>query len=291
MLKHQKKLRLIDARFYQYWQAFYLSLYSPRLYIDIAKRWKGFGFLYIFFLLSVVSIPLSLQYMQRFNQYAYTDFIEPFMHVPPMHIHQGRAIFHVKMPYTVQNDQGKVMILIDKNGSMRSFNTVYPDLIALITEQACYFRQPVSPFFIERQSFVSEQRIETLSFDKLPDGMFDLADWLKHSGLILLKNSMLVGIYPFIVSSFFGLIITLMLMLALVGQLTSYTIFRFRLGFKPACRLMAVASTFSIYAFFLIKTFGYKTSGMSIYCSLMAYVYFCFAVLVVRRESQHLVTV
>ncbi len=291
MRKPQKKLRLVDARFYHYWQAFYLSLYSPRLYIDVAKRWKGFGFLYVLFLLSVVSIPLSIQYIQRFNQYTYNDFIEPFMHVPPIYIHQGKAIIHEKVPSIIENKQGKVLILIDKNGSMKNFNTVYPDLIALITTHACYFRQPTSPFFIGRQSFMEEQVIETLPFENLPDGKFDLANWLKHSGLILLKNVMLVGIYPFIVSSFFGLIISLMLVLALVGQLTSYTIFRFRLGFMPACRLMAVASTFSIYAFFALKTLGYKTTGMSFYCSLMAYIYFCFAVLVVRRESQNLVHV
>lgn len=291
MVKFKKTLRLVDARFYPYWQAFYLSLYSPRLYIDVAKRWKGFGFLYMLLLLSIVSIPLSIQYIQRFNQYAYTDFIEPFLRVPPLHIHHGKAIFDLKMPYAIKNKQGKVLILIDEEGSIKSFNTIYPDLIALITAHHCYFRQPISPFLTEKQSSSPEQTIETLSFDKLPEGEFDLADWLKHSGLILFKNSMLVGIYPFIVSSFFGLILTLMLMLALMGQLTSYTVFRFKLGFKPACRLMAVASTLSMYIFFTLKTLGYKTSGMSFYCSLMAYIYFCFAVLVVRRESQKLVHV
>ena len=69
MIKKKQTLRPLDAPIYNYWQALYRSFYSGRLYIDVIKRWRGFGALYLLLAISLASIPLSLRIMVDFNHY------------------------------------------------------------------------------------------------------------------------------------------------------------------------------------------------------------------------------
>lgn len=291
----QQALRLVDQRFFRYWQAFYLAFYSHKLYIDVAKRWRGTGAFYLLLLLALLAIPFSIQNMLRFQQYTYNDFIKPFLQIPPIQIQQGKAVFDLPMPYFIKNQQNQVVVIIDTTGKVTDFSDEYPDLIGLLTEKNIYFREPISPFLKENPHYQSiilpPMKVETFAFNQLQDGRFDLKKWILHSGLILIKNSLIVSIYPFIVLSFFGLILTMILALAVMGQISAYAIFRFKLNYMAACRLMMVASTSSISIFFFLKTFDYNISSMSLCCTLLSYAYFCYGVWVVKQNSQALVHV
>ncbi len=294
MSKSKQSLRLVDQRFFRYWQAFYLAFYSPKLYVDVAKRWRGTGAFYLLLLLALLTIPLSIQNMLRFQQYTYHDFIEPFLQIPPLQIQQGKAVFDLPMPYLIKNQQNQVIVIIDTTGKITEFNDQYPDLIGLLTAQNIYFREPISPFLKNNpryQSMLPPLTVESLSFNQFKDGRFDLKKWILHSGLIGLKNSLLFSIYPFVVLSFFGLLLTMIFALTLMGQISAYAIFRFKLKYMAACRLMMVASTTSISIFFVLKTLNYNTSSMSLCGALLSYAYFCYGVWVVKQESQSLVHV
>jgi hypothetical protein len=60
---------------YHYWQAFILSLYSPKLYVDVAQRWRGFGLNYLLLLVALLCIPFSIRFIANFNIY-FTDKVE-----------------------------------------------------------------------------------------------------------------------------------------------------------------------------------------------------------------------
>ncbi len=51
--KIKNKLKPIDAPAYGYWKALYMSFYSTRLYVDVGKRWRGIGLLYLLFFVVV----------------------------------------------------------------------------------------------------------------------------------------------------------------------------------------------------------------------------------------------
>src|SRR5476651_2545843 len=59
--KEKNKLKLIDAPVYGYWKALYMSFYSRRLYVDIGKRWHGFGLVYLLLAIAVLSLPFALR--------------------------------------------------------------------------------------------------------------------------------------------------------------------------------------------------------------------------------------
>ena len=56
-----QQLKNIDSPNYTYWQALYKAFYSWWLYVDVGKRWKGYGFLYLLLAVAVFSMPVSLK--------------------------------------------------------------------------------------------------------------------------------------------------------------------------------------------------------------------------------------
>ena len=292
MANTTKTLNPISSRLYREWHALFLSWYSRRFYIDVVKRWRGFCLKYMFLLLAIVSLPLAIKYTILLNEYTYNDLLEPFLRLPVMEVHQGKAQFVGSMPYVVKDKQGRVRILIDPHGSVDQFNSQYPHLVALFTERACYFREPASPF--ELNGFkgpleLDSHLIDTFSFATLPDGQLSLSDWLKNSGILAIKNSLLMGVYPTIISGFWGFIMTLMVVLTLLGQAASLIIFRYRLRFKPAFRMMVVASTCSMMLFFILNLLGYHAKLIHLTCSLISLTYFCFGVHAVKSDSRNVV--
>lgn len=292
MTKNKTKLGLIDARIYKYWQALYMSFYSRRLYVDVAKRWKGFGLMYCLLLMTVASIPFAVKSVIDFNQYVGSDFIKPVSEIPPFKIVHGKAVFEENMPFIIKNSLAQDVVVIDTTGKINSMNEKYPDLIMLITADKYYFRAPKLRFLkddLKNQRYFDTQRIESFDFSNIESGVFDAKAWIKDSNLMRLKNGLLAFIYPFLVSAFFGIFVTFLLVLSMMGQLVSYTIFKYKLKFKPACRIMMVSSSVGLSLFLCLKATQYNTNLMNCMCILLIIGYFCFAVLSVRRESRELV--
>ncbi|MDP3560909.1 MAG: DUF1189 family protein [Legionellaceae bacterium] len=293
MLKRKNKLSPVDRRIYRYWQALYLSLYSPKLYVDVAKRWKGFGIFYCMLLLSVAIIPFAIKSIVQFNQYSYTDFIEPISKIPKLHVLNGHVVFEGKQPYFITNKEGKVLVIVDTTGKITRINDKYPDLIMLITKDAYNFRSPRLPFLKKEvaldERFFSPNQIETYSFKEVKDGIFDTNLWIKDSDLVFVKNGFLTVIYPFLLFSLFGLLSTFLIVFAMMGQVASYTIFKYKLKFKVACRITIVSSTASVCLFLCLKAAALNSFWMNTFCLILISGYFSFAVLSVKRESRYLV--
>lgn len=278
----------INTRIYSYWQSFYMAWYSRRLYVDVAKRWRGLGFFYLLLLIAIASIPVSVRIVIDFNRYVNEQIISPIEKIPPLTIQNGELIFDKDMPYLIKNKAGAVVIAIDSNGVVKDMDSTYPKLMLLITKHKLYFRMPeIKVFFNPQDKQPAPPTVETL--DKHDSEIFVAKDWVKNSGLLRLKWLITVMIYPMLVSFLFGLFYTFFLILAMLGQVFSWLIFKYKLSFKEAARLLVVACTAQVTIFLILLSVNLLFQGMGLLALIMNATYFSYAVLSVKRESKMMV--
>lgn len=288
----KNKIESIDSRIYKYWQALYLSLYSGKLYVDVAKRWKGIGMTYGLVLLMVVTIPLAVKSMINFNQYIGQDLLQPMSEIPEFSLINGRVLFNHAMPYLIKNKKGQVIVIIDTTGKINKITDEYPQLVMLINSSKYFFREPKLEFLKndkKNAKFYSNREIKTYDLSDLADETFNGEDWLQVTGLTAMKNSLLIFVYPVLVSATYGIIITMLIIFSMMGQLAAYSIFKHKLYFKQACRLMMVSSSLGITAFLIFRTLDINTKQANFFCMALVFIYFSFAVLSIRRDSKRLV--
>lgn len=290
MIKQQNTaLRDIDKPHYSYWQAFYLSFYSSRLYVDVGKRWKGLGILYLFLLMLIVTTPFAVRMTHDFNVFFKEQIVEPLQRMPVFYVQNGEVTMDKPMPYLVKNDKGDVVSIIDTTGVIKKIDGKYPHLTTLITKNKFIFRLPSPNFFFSNDQPTAKGTIYIQPISKATNEVFNGDTWVASSGIERLKFLSLVMIYPVIVGMFFSIYMVLFLAFTMMGQLIAQLFFKISISFAQTCRLLMVSSTpQSVMVFLLFTTnFVFKGSGFAILTVLA--IYFCFAVLSLKRESHKLV--
>jgi len=289
MNKKNKDLRPVDAPLYGYWQTLYLALYSRSLYVDVAKRWRGYGVRYMILLLALAIVPLSARIIISFNQIFDEQMVMPLNELPRLYVQNGEVIFDKPMPYFIKNKVGSIVAIIDTTGAIKGPNKTYPQVTILITKNQLFFRIPSFPSLFSVPKQVLGDDIYVQPFNKNTNEVFMAKEWVKSSGIIKLKWITELLVYPLMAGFVFGLYTMLMLFFAFVGQLFSQIIFKYKLTFKEACRLLLVASTAETVVFFAILTANISPpGGGTIYVVLLS-VYFSYAVISVRNESKKMV--
>jgi hypothetical protein len=61
-------IQLIDKPHYGYWQALFMACYSNLIYLDAAKRWRGFGLPYLLLFSTLLSVPFAPGFMRTAYQ-------------------------------------------------------------------------------------------------------------------------------------------------------------------------------------------------------------------------------
>ncbi|HEL8434089.1 TPA: hypothetical protein U0D75_002421, partial [Legionella pneumophila] len=84
--KEKNKLKPIDAPIYSYWQALYMSFYSKRLFVDVGKRWRGIGLIYLLLVVAICSIPFSIRIASDFNKTFNQQIIQPLLQLPTVYV-------------------------------------------------------------------------------------------------------------------------------------------------------------------------------------------------------------
>jgi len=124
-----------EAPHYKARHAFYLAFFSSQLYLDVIRRWRGLGILYFFIMLSVMTLPYSVQLMCALNKVIETKILLPIKSLPPLSIRSGEVIFHGTMPYLIKNNDGEVMSIIDTEGHINQLPApLYPLASILVTK-------------------------------------------------------------------------------------------------------------------------------------------------------------
>lgn len=292
MLRRKQKLGKIDSPLYKYWQALYLSLYSSKLYVDVVKRWRGLGIKYLLFFLLIICVPLAIKNIISMNNEIKNSLLEPIYLIPKFKVDDGQVKFSQKMPYFIKNHEGKIVVIIDTTGVINKIKEDYPDLLLLITKSKMYFRFPKLLFLkndLKNADFYNHQDIETHDLSNIAEEEFQGDVFIQESGFIRVKNYFLMFVYPVMVAGLFGMLITVVLALAIMGQVASYAIFKHKISYKQSSRVAVIATTIGVGIYLNLKAFDIYSPKLTFLCIVIAFMYFSYGVLSVKRDSKHLV--
>lgn len=292
MKKNKTNLNAIDSRIYKYWQALYLAFYSSRLYIDVGKRWRGFGLTYFLLVIAIAAIPLSVKSVMLFNDYYNNQIIEPIKKIPNFTVTQGRLVFPGFTPYLISNNKNEVAIIIDEKTNLTEINYLYPQWMIFITSDRMYIRLPKLSFIPGKlQPELATSSIkdtEMKLFEGIPYAVFNGEFWGDNTDMTSTKRSLMIVIYPTITFLLYGFFAVFLWFMTILGKAFSYSMFKFKIGFKCAYRLMLVSSGSAISLFIMSLSFG-RFPLMGLYLFIVIVMYFFFAVLSLKRESKSMV--
>lgn len=291
-MRNNKELRPIDKPFYHYWQALYLSFFSSRFYVDVGKRWKGFGVLYLFFLLCIAALPISLRVGVDFNRFFNERIIGPLLNLPPLIIQEGKLSFDKPMPYFIKDDTGQVTSIIDTTGTVKDMDAgIYPNLAVLFTKDKVFYRFPAPQFFFSSPATMKASPIYMQPLSERSNEIFDGKRWAQSPEIRRTKLISAALIYPTMVTVFFSMYLTLLLVFSLMAQFIAKYILKYSLNFKQACRLLIVSATPHIIVLLFLLTLHGVFPGLGIVLLALLAAYYSFAVLALKRDGSKLVVV
>lgn len=290
MAEQKKVLRAIDAPFYNYWQAIFLSFFSKRFYVDVGKRWKGFGFAYLALLLGILSIPFAARFSLDFNYLIKKTMIQPIRELPLLTIQRGELYFDKPMPYEIKNKAGATLLIIDTTGTVNSLDTSkYPSLTTLITKNKILYRFSPPKFFFSKEPVKNTAQIYEQSFNKEANEIFDGKRWLEVSGIAKVLYISTAIIYPTTFFIFFAIYCVLFLVLAMMAQFVAKLFVKLHLTYKQACRMLVVSATPQIFFMITVMTLGWLFDWFGLVSIIILSTYFAFAIIALQRESHKLV--
>lgn len=292
MLRRKQKLGKIDSPLYKYWQALFLSFYSSKLYIDVVKRWRGLGIKYLLFFLLIVCIPLAIKNIVNMNSQIQYGILEPIYLIPKFKVEDGKVQFTKNMPYFIKNHEGKVVIIIDTTGTVNEIGDDYPDLLLLINNNKIYFKFPKLLFLkndLKNAKFYNKQEIETHDLSNISNEEFEGSQFINESGFEKVKNYFLMFVYPVMVAGIFGMLLTVVLALAIMGQVASHAIFKYKITYKQSSRIAVIATSIGVGIYLNLKAVDICSPKITFLCIVIAFMYFSYGVLSVKRDSKHLV--
>jgi hypothetical protein len=288
--KAKKSLKLIDAPVYKYWETLYLSFYSRQLYVDVGKRWRGFGLLYLLFVIAVLSIPFATKVSFNLNKSYNEQIIEPLLLLPTVYVQNGDASFDKPMPYLIKNKKNQVVAIIDTTGKVDSFNAQYPYLNILITKNIFYYKLPTPQFFSAPAPDLNAGVPLSQTFGKGSNFVFDGKKIIEENSVTRFKYASELLTYPMVIAILYSMFVILFLVLAFLGQLFSNVFFGFTVSFKQSSRLFLVATTPMLFLLIFTLTIDYIFPGLGFILLALIVFYFSFAIFSLRAESRRLVS-
>lgn len=273
-------------------QAILLSFYSPKLYVDVMRNWRGLGATYLLVMITVLTLPHCINsHIQRYQELQQV-LITPLKKLPPFSIYNGRAVFYGTQPFLVENDFGEVIGVIDTTDTVSKLPDIrYPKASVLVTEYGMQFNYQMLDVFA--QSNISKQRTIHLPFASEPfkaEGRQSVVG--EHLIKVLMLNSMKwMALFVVFVSSILFYCITYFIFLfsfTMFGQFIASFVFKCKLTFRETMRLLCVSVTPQAVIFFSALTFDQTFVQMK-YVSLIVYaIYFSLAVLACRNDRKSL---
>lgn len=289
--KEKNKLKPIDAPVYGYWSALYKSFYSRRLYVDVGKRWKGLGLVYLLLAIAILSIPFFFRMTYSMNQSFKEQITEPLSKIPAFYIQNGEVVFDKPMPYLIKNDKNQTVVIIDTTGKVDGFTAEYPYLSILINKNQIAFKIPNSQLFTMPNQAAPPGKGTPIvqPFTKESNLVFEGKKIAEENSITGLQHASQVMVYPIIVAIFFSIFIVFFIVLALLGQTFSSIFFSFKVNFATSCRLLVVAGTPMLLLLLTMLTLNniFAGSGVILFFLLMAY--YSFALYALRSESRQVV--
>lgn len=286
MVKSKHGLQSMDTPLYSYWRALYLSFYSKQVYIDVGKRWKGVGLLYLLLLVSIVCIPFAARVIYDYNRYFEVHVLAPMKALPTLYLQNGVLVFDKVMPYFVKNKQEKIVAIIDTTGKLTGIPREYPDVSIVLTRDKLYYRAPAFELFFTTQEAAFQEKAYVQSYPKDLNQVFVGKEWVASQHFTWVKCAIGGLIYLFIVGGLYGLYALFALVLGSLGQIFSSVFFNFKLTYRQSCRLITIAMTPQLLVFMIGLTSTLVVPGRGFFYIAMLGIYYYYAVMSLSRASK-----
>lgn len=286
MAKKKNQLKPIDTPVYGYLSAMYKSFYSARLYVDVGKRWRGLGLLYLLFTIAIFTVPSYLRMSTNFKNSFVQQIETPLLNTPSFYIQNGEVIFDKPMPYFVKNNQGQVSVIIDTTGKINDFSKDYPNLTVLINKNKMSLQLPRPQFLSVNQDAAEKDEPVVQTFNKNMNYVFDGKKLVEQKPIQNLIFATRLIIYPMTVALFSSMLLVFFLVLSLLGQLFSNIFFAFKITYLQANRLLMVSGTPMLFVFFFLFSVDRIFLGVNYILFALLIVYYSFALYCLRAESR-----
>ena len=209
-----------------YVDALWQSFFSRSLYLDVARHWRGLGFLYLLLIVVLGWLP-DLAKLQMGVQTLHGESAESFIRqIPVIDIRDGTATANVETPYFIKNPKnGKVLAIIDFSGQYTTLDNT--SAVVLLTRHEVVTRR-------------SGREVRAYSLAGVKQFTIDqvrLRHWLH-----LIVTWFVVLITPFVVAFAFAFHICQALFYAGLGMAFANG-YHVKLGFNSLLRIACVALT------------------------------------------------
>ena len=284
----KKHVQALDLRRYSYWKAFYLSFFSPALSLDVFKRWKGLGALYLFFVVTLSSMPFLGRITADLHHYLVDDLLSIVHELPTIQIDQGQVLTDAALPLILHNQTGKTIGIITWIGRIDDAITQNPDLLLFITLNSIQFRFPPLHFYLMPSLSQTPQSFSTLPINTMNHVVFSGHTWAQQASTTWSLWLFLILLYLALLNLLYGILLSNLLMFGLMGQAIASIFFKFKLNYHQACRLLAISSTPPLLVLFLYLSIGVPYVSMSLCLMILFAVYFCLHLIIIRRGAHTL---
>lgn len=221
---------LPQKRIYGYFQAIFMSFYSVEIYVDVRHRWKGFGALYCFLLIAILTLPWALYWGLEGNKFYNNIFLPSLAKLPVLKIEKGELLYPANKRFIIKHPETqKAMIIIDTSGALTNLpNETYPDATLLFTRYALITKYGKAPTDVERYGADMTGEVDGATLKPLFD---------------YLRKTFLIMLYPNLAMLWFGLYFSILAVLSFILKMFSVILMKYRITYKEALRLAIVSAT------------------------------------------------
>lgn len=289
MTDSSSSLKPIDTPYFTLRSALVYALYKMQLYVDVVKRWSGWGLRYLLLLSCVVALPFSIIMMVQFVDYFKNQLVQPIRELPMITIQKGQMSIEKPEPYIIKNKRGEPTIIINSKKTMSELKQEYPEAMMLFSRDTIYFRSVTRQFFTFTKPYAGQPQVYEQTLDESTNAMFNGATWIDSLRLNRLKYMGLALIYPSVVMTIFGTYVSLLFVLAFLGQVVASALFKISLTFRQSIRMMIVASTAQAYAFMLFLAFQKIPQGLGLFLIGLLFFYYTLGLITLKKYYKALV--
>lgn len=247
---------------YTTFQALHRSFYSRELYQDVARNWKGFGFLYLLLILVIFWIPEITNMHHTISDFIADEGPKYVEQVPVITIAKGEVSIKEEMPYTIYDRKNNTpFAIIDTTGKTTSLEKSPANI--LLTKNALIIRK-------------DEKETRSLSLADVADATITrklIYDWLE-----IFNNLIIAVLFPVMLLMSFGFhVIQVVLLAFLGGNFAKYL--NVNIDFRALMRLSAVAFTPPILleAVHAVLKIDYPYSSLISFLLAAGYLYYAVA--------------
>ncbi len=269
---HQNNQARIKAQ-YGYLKAIFFSFFSPSLYRDIAKNWRGFGFIYIFMISLVLAFPWAMNQGLKLSHYYDQTVLPTIKKLPKLEVKSGEIIFNKASPFIIRNLYGVPSIILDNDTPTERLIQHYHNAFLIIHQREFTLNFP-------------NMRPQTHKFSTDVDIVIR-PEYIQHI-ILKTKKILLQTMYPTMVTSLFVIYMFFVFFLNLIVPFLARVFLDYRIKFKLSYRVVSVSSTPSLVFILVCHMLGLSSHYYALAGFVILYGYYMFAIYSLKNVAKEL---